>query len=125
LIVDGWKYQLACLIGKSISEIEEMPHEELLMWRFYLSEPRGELRQDYHAASIVQAIYSIAQSFSKNPKKVKMEDCLLKFETEEADMSKKVSKYKAMAEIWSSSFKKKSTTKSDKKSNSVINKRGG
>jgi len=82
-----------------------MPHEELLMWRFYLAEPRGDARSDYHAAQITQAIYSIAQSFSKNSKKVKMEDCLLKFEAE--DKSKQVQKYKLMAQAWAEMSKKK------------------
>lgn len=81
-----------------------MPHEELLMWRFYLAEPRGDARSDYHAAQITQAIYSIAQSFSKNSKKVKMEDCLLKFEAE--DKSKQVQKYKLMAQAWAEMSKK-------------------
>lgn len=110
---DGWKFHLAALIGKSISEIEEMPHEELILWRFYLSEPRGDARSDYHAAQITQAIYTIAQSFSKNSKKIKMEDCLLKFESPETNKVKQIEKYKLMAKAWSELSNKKRQKKID------------
>lgn len=57
-----------------------MEPAEILYWREYLREPRGERRADYHAAQITQAVYSVMSAFAKNAKPISMSDCLLKFE---------------------------------------------
>lgn len=108
MIKDEWKFQLACLIGKSIGEIEELPMDELIYWQFYLSEPRGDLRDDFRAGQITQAIYSIGQSFAKNPKPVKMEDCILKFNSKSEDERiKKINHLKLMAKAFADVQNKK------------------
>lgn len=74
---------MASIIGKSLSEIDDMDAVEVQMWRLYLSEPRAEDRSDYHAAQICHAIYTVIQSFSGGKVKMELEDNLLRFTTEE------------------------------------------
>lgn len=75
-------FRLACLLGKSLDEIEDMPVRDLTLWRYWMAEPRGELRMDYQTASVVQAIYGIMSGFSKS-KPPKINECLLKFATQD------------------------------------------
>ena len=71
---------MASILGKSLSEIDEMEASEVIEWQYWLAlEPRGDFRRDYHAAQITHAVYSILQAFSKNSSKISLEDNLLKF----------------------------------------------
>ncbi len=72
------------MLGKDFSEIDTMPAEEVILWRAYLCEPRGEARSDYHAAQVCQAIYLIATSISGGKSNIKLEDNLLKFTSVES-----------------------------------------
>jgi hypothetical protein len=67
------------MLSKTLKEVDEMEASEVELWQYYLSEPRGEDRQDYHAAQICHAIYTILASFSSQDIKLKLEDNLLKF----------------------------------------------
>jgi hypothetical protein len=67
------------MLSKTLKEVDEMEASEVELWQMYLSEPRGEDRQDYHAAQICHAVYTILSSFSSQDIKLKLEDNLLKF----------------------------------------------
>tara|TARA_R110000868_G_scaffold329682_1_gene590479 strand:+ start:442 stop:732 length:291 start_codon:yes stop_codon:yes gene_type:complete len=72
---------------------------EINLWTQYLSmEPRGDDKSDWHAAQVTQSIYTILSSFSKNQKPPKLNDCLLKFESErpKSDNKKNIMIMKAM-----------------------------
>lgn len=62
-----------------------MEADEVELWQYYLSEPRGEKRSDYHAAQICHAVYTILTSFGDGKTKLKLEDNLLKFEPYKSD----------------------------------------
>lgn len=77
---------MACILSKSLEEIDEMQADEVLLWQHYLSEqPRGWRRLDYHAAQITQAVYTVISSFSSESEKIKLKDCLLKFEDQSSE----------------------------------------
>ena len=67
------------MLSKTLKEVDEMEASEVELWQLYLSEPRGEDRQDYHAAQICHSIYTILASFSEKDIKLKLEDNLIKF----------------------------------------------
>jgi len=91
-------YKLAVMLGKSISEIENMPASEYREWLHYISlEPRGEDRLDWNSAQITQAIYSGFSAFGKNNKQIDINDCLLKFEICEKNEESEAEKYKKKA----------------------------
>lgn len=79
---------MACLLGKSLSEIDQFEPSEIYQWQYYLSEPRGDDRRDYNSAQICQAIYTFLLSFSDSKKTVKLEDNLLKFEPPKSEEEK-------------------------------------
>jgi len=54
---------------------------EFVCWMQYLSEPRGDRREDWRAASICQSIYSIGQAFSKHPKRIPIKSFMVAFDT--------------------------------------------
>lgn len=59
--------------------VEEMPYEELCMWRCWLQEPRGDDRADYHAAEISMMIQRVASMFSKGARNYPFKTFLLDF----------------------------------------------
>jgi len=65
-----------------------MPVYDLTLWRYYLQEPRGDERDDYRTASIVQSIYGIAAGFGSG-KPPKLSECLLKFDSVDNSEEKK------------------------------------
>jgi hypothetical protein len=69
------------MLCKSLEEIDSMEADEVRGWQCYMQmEPRGETRRDYNAAQVTQALYTIMNALSQNPKPVNLETCLLKFE---------------------------------------------
>ena len=81
-------FQLAEIIGCSIRELDErLTYEEYACWQFYLAEPSGDRRADYHTAMIVKAVYDFMLGFSKSKKKIRLTDTLLKFEARESKVS--------------------------------------
>lgn len=62
-----------------------MDPAEVIYWREYMREPRGDARADRHAAQITQAIYTFMGAFAKGSKAVNLEDCILKFASDDND----------------------------------------
>ena len=88
------------MTGKHLHEVMALPIHEINLWRYYLSEPRGDLRNDYQTASVVQAIYSIAQSFSGGKHKaIKLTDCILDFTPKETPKTE-VDNFTTIAKIF-------------------------
>jgi len=58
---------------------EEMPIEELNMWRIWMQEPRGEKRADWHAAQISHMVYQISQMFTRSRNNIPVKKFLLEF----------------------------------------------
>lgn len=73
---------MASHLRKPVSWIQErVGSREFLEWIVYLDEEeRKTQRADWHAASIVQAVSRVLH---KHPKRVKIEDCLVKFVKEQ------------------------------------------
>lgn len=68
-----------------ISELEErMTYEEFICWQYYLTEPRGDKRADWHTAMITKSVYDFMLGFSKSRRKIKLNEMLLKFEKRDA-----------------------------------------
>lgn len=68
---------LALRLGKTLSEISQMPASELqLWWAFDSINPIGDARQDVHAAQITAAIFN-AQGV-----KTTLNDTLLRWDVE-------------------------------------------
>lgn len=76
-----------------------MDAEEVVYWREYLREPRGELREDYRAAQITQAVYTFMSSFGKDSKPINLEQCMLNFEESEPVSSTGQTAEKAMQTV--------------------------
>lgn len=71
--------------------LERMTFDDLLDWRAYdLISPIGDLRADYHAASICAALYNVALMKGGSKRRLSPTDFLLEFkdaptETKETD----------------------------------------
>lgn len=64
-----------------------------------MREPRGDRRTDYLAAQITQAIYTIMASFGGGKTTVKLEDCILKFNSGDDDYTQEEADRRTLASI--------------------------
>jgi hypothetical protein len=82
-------------LSKTLEEIDRMEASEVLLWKYYLAEPRGDRRADWHSATICHAIYTFMLGMSGDTKtKLNTRDLLLNF-SEEEEMTEE----KALAEM--------------------------
>lgn len=88
-----------------------MPAAAFLRWRYFSElEPFGELRQDYRAASIVQALYNLQRDTKKHKDPFPITEFVLKFgEPEGATVGRKRQTWqeqKALAKVLVGVFNK-------------------
>lgn len=87
-----WLFELATRFHTPISDLADLfTVEEFEAWREYLSEPRGDARQDWHAAQVTKAISDIARAFGGGPS-TSLEQFLLKFSRADQKSNKELGK---------------------------------
>jgi len=87
-----------------------MPAWKFFEWMAYSEvEPWSEIRDDYRAASIVQAIVNVNRDDKKYPKPLPIENFLLKFGVQEEEEKPKQTwqEQKRIAQLWAMIFNSK------------------
>ena len=70
--------------------VDRLPAGELLAWRKWLMEPRGDSRADWHAAQISKCVHDVALGFNGKSNPQGLETYLLSFRmVEELEMNRR------------------------------------
>lgn len=78
----GWLCELAVLLRMPIcSLVDTLPANELVIWREWLMEPRGDRRADWRAAQIAKSVHDVALGFNGKPNPQQLDSYLLSFRT--------------------------------------------
>jgi len=76
----AWLFELAVLLHTTVGHlVDEMPGSELVMWRKYILEPRGERRADWNTATLAKAVHDVGLGFAGHKNDQQLDSYLLKF----------------------------------------------